>query len=278
MQSVEVLTKGMELPAQPSRVGAAIADLVGGIRRSWIWTALAYQDIRLRYRGSILGPLWITMSAAVMIAAMGTLYSQLFKINIEFYLPYLTLGMILWSYILTIVTDGCQTFLVVGALIQQVPLPYSLHAFRVTYRNVLVMGHNIVILPIVWILFPPHLTVSAFMAIPGFAVLLMNGVWVSILLGMVSARFRDVPPIVTSVVQVVFLVTPIFWSPDLLQNWKALAELNPIFALIDIVRAPLMGSGPAPYSWIVAIVFTCVGSATTLIFFARFRSRIAYWI
>ena len=113
---------------------------------------------------------------------------------------------------------------------------------------------------------------------PGLGLILLNGVWVSIFLGMISARFRDVPPIVASIVQVVFFITPIFWPADGLGNHRWLAEFNPIYAAIDVMRAPLLGQPTEPYSWLVLIVVTVLGCAASFTLFARLRTRIAFWV
>ncbi len=240
--------------------------------------ALAVQDIKLRYRGSILGPFWITVSTVVMVVAMGVLYARLFHSEVAVYLPFLTIGLVLWQFISTVVTEGCTTFLAEHGIIQQVRLPFSLHAYRVVYRNLLVLGHNFAIVPLVLVTFRTPVDWHVITVLPAIFLLAVNGVWLSMLFGMVSARFRDVPPIVASFLQVVFFLTPIFWSPDLLGYWKPLAELNPFFAAIDIVRAPLLGSPPEPYSWPVMLGVTVLCGGAAFAFFARFRGRIAFWV
>ncbi len=209
---------------------------------------------------------------------MGILYSQLFKMDIHTYLPYLTLGLISFGYISGTVSEGCQTFLAAIGIIHQVPLPFSLYAYRVAYRNLIVSAHSLIIIPFVWIIFPPTLGLSTFLAIPALVLFAINGIWVSIFLGMICARFRDVSPIVASFLQVIFFVTPIFWSPDSIKAWRTLVELNPLFAMIDIIRAPLMGVDPAPYSWPIAVGFTVIGCVASFAFFTKLRHRIAYWI
>jgi len=114
--------------------------------------------------------------------------------------------------------------------------------------------------------------------IPGFVLLAINGLWISILLGLVSTRFRDVPPIVGSFLQVLFFMTPIIWPAEMLGHWQALATYNPLFAMVDVVRAPLLGVPTAKTSWIILSAMTILGCAITFAVFARFRSRIAYWI
>jgi ABC-2 type transport system permease protein/lipopolysaccharide transport system permease protein len=243
-----------------------------------MWIALAMQDIRLRYRGSILGPFWLTLSMIIMITAMGAIYAKLFKTDLHEYLPFLTIGLVVWQFVSGAVNEGCQTFLAVGSVVQQVPMPFSIHAYRVVCRNLIIMAHNVVVVPIVLLLFHVPFDWRVLGILPGLLALAICGVWASLLFGILSTRFRDIPPIVANFLQVVFFVTPVFWSPASLGPWKHLAELNPLFAAIDVIRAPLLGLAPAASSWPIMMAMTLVGSAVTFLFFARFRSRIAYWL
>ena len=267
-----------EWPPLPSRAALAWRDLVDGFGRSWMWSALALQDIKLRYRGSVLGPFWLTISTLVMVAAMGFIYGRLFRIDTANYLPYLALGLIVWGTFSSIITEGCETFLREQSVIQQVPIPFSIHAYRNVCRNFIVLAHNLVIVPIGLVLFAIPVNWHSLEIIPGFLLLAINGFWISILLGLISARFRDVPPIVASFLQVLFFVTPIFWPVEMLGDWQAIATLNPLFAAIDVVRAPLLGVAPAENSWLVLSLMTVLGCGVTFAMFARFRTRIAYWI
>ena len=135
-----------------------------------------------------------------------------------------------------------------------------------------------VIVPLVLIIFIVPVGWSVLIIVPALLILTINGIWVSILLGMISARYRDVPPIVTSFVQVLFFVTPVFWPPEALGIWMQALPLNPLFAAVDVVRAPLLGGAPLAYSWTVLLVSTVVGCIGTFFLFAKFRPRIAYWI
>jgi ABC-type polysaccharide/polyol phosphate export permease len=268
-----------ESARQPSRAALAASDLLDGLRRSWLWMALAQQDIKLRYRGSILGPFWQTLTTAVMIAAMGVIYSKLFHAELANYLPMLAVGLIIWTFVAGLVTEGCTTFTAVQAMIQQVKLPFSLHVYRLVYRNILTLAHNFVIVPIVLVLFPHAVGFWPLMSVlPGFALIVLNGIWISLLLGMVSARFRDVPPIVLSIVQVVFFLTPVMWSIRALGANAWWARLNPFFAAIDVVRAPLIGVPVEPYSWPILGGMTVVGCVGGFAFFVRFRHRLAFWV
>jgi ABC-type polysaccharide/polyol phosphate export permease len=268
----------LRVPIPPGKAAKAWYDVADGFHKNWLWTAMAMQDMRLRYRGSLLGPLWITMSTAIMIGAMGVIYPRLFHTDVRTYLPFLTTGLIVWQFVSSLISDGCTTFTSAQSIILQAPMPFTVHVYRLVYRNFLIFLHNFAIVPIVLFLFPAPIGPGILLLIPALVLLAITGVWISTLLGMLSARFRDVPPIVANIIQVLFFVTPIFWPVDALGPYKLYAALNPMFAAVDVVRAPLLGVSPEPYSWSVLIVVTILGSALTFTLFARFRSRIAYWV
>lgn len=274
----ESLATTSEISASPTAAAEAWLDLTRGFSKSWMWSAMAMQDIRLRYRGSILGPFWLTISTLVMIAAMGVIYARLFRMDVANYLPFLTLGLITWQFISSLINEACLTFTAVQSVIQQVPLPFSVYAWRTVYRNLIVLAHSIVVIPFVLIIFRIKIGWDAITVLPAVAIIALNGAWLSILLGMISARYRDIPPIVTNFVQVLFFVTPIFWPPEALGSWRGVLTLNPLFAAVDVVRGPLIGVGPYPYSWLMLMGLTVIGWAGTFAFFARFRPRIAYWV
>ena len=261
-----------------SRYQRALHDFVSGVRRSWLWGELAKQDIRLRYRGSLLGPLWVTLSTAIWIGSMGVLYAKLFHTAAADYLPFLSIGLIIWTFVASLITEGCGTFTGASEIIHQVPLPYSVHVYQLVARNLLVLAHNCVIIPVVLWMFGVLPSWHVVLIPLAIVVFIVNGVWIAVLFGLVSSRYRDVPPIVASFVQVVFFVTPVFWTPATLGSWAPIGELNPIFAAIDVIRAPLLGQQVAQHSWLILLLTTAVGCAITFVLFARFRSRIPFWV
>jgi ABC-type polysaccharide/polyol phosphate export permease len=264
-------------PSQ-TRLTEALRDLYGGTTRSWIWTRLAYQDIKERYRGSVLGPFWVTLTNLIFVAAMGTIYSELFHADIRTYVPYIMTGILIWQYVSGLINEGCFTFTNARDVIQQVPMPFSVQVYRVVYRNLIVLAHSAVIVPPGLLLFRVPVDWRVIEVIPALAVLSLNGFWMCLLIGTISTRFRDIPPIIANVVQVVFFLTPIFWPVDSVQRLKQILVLNPFFASIDVVRAPLLGVQPEPTSWPLLIGCTVLGGLLSFTFFVRFRERIAYWI
>jgi len=260
-----------------------IADLRTGFSHRELWAHLGWQDIKQRYRRSYLGPIWITIATGVTALAMGLLYSQLFKQDIAVFLPHLTVGLIVWTFISGCVLEGSEVYIANEGLIKQLPAPLSVHVYRMVWRQLLLFAHNLIIyFVLLAIYYPPNgLHWTALYAFPAMGLLALNGVWVAIVVGIVSTRFRDVSPIIASLVQLLFFMTPIVWTAAQLpqDNPRAkLVELNPLFHYVDIVRAPMLGDDQQAYHWVIVMAITVVGWALALFFLRNYRARVAYWV
>ncbi len=267
------------MPPRLARQQLALRDVreAWGLRRL-CWT-LAWLDIKLRYRGSLLGPLWLTLSTAVMVGAMGAIYSRLFHMNLHQYLPFLTLSLVLWNFLSAIVSDACGVFTSAEGMIRSIRMPFSLYAARVVLRNVWVLGHNLIVILAVYALLRINPGLRAIVAAPGFALWLIDGMAAGLLLGALCARFRDVPPIVASIMQIAFFVTPVIWRPDLLgPDRQAMLRFNPFNALLEVVRGPLLGQVPGVQAYVAALVYSALLCVASWMLFARVRGRVAFWV
>jgi lipopolysaccharide transport system permease protein len=261
-----------------TRLQRAAQDLVDGTRAYPIWGRLAWQDIRQRYRRSLLGPFWITISAAAMIGGIGLVYSQLLHQEPDQYVPFLAVGLLVWLLLAALINDGCLAFIGAEQFIKQVKLPLTVHVWRLVWRNVIIFAHNAVILVPVFVYYHRGLGTAALSSLAGLMLVVVDGFLLGVLLGLVCARFRDVPPIVSNLVQLGFFLTPVMYQTQALgpQGW--IAQVNPLFHLLQIVRAPLLGLDVPLQSWIWALAASLLAAAVALGMFSRYRARIAYWV
>lgn len=264
--------------AHPQRGARARADLLEGFQRWRLAWVLARTDITHRYRGSVLGPLWVTISTAVMLISLGFLYAKLFQIEVGAYLPWLAVSLIIWAMIGQAVTEACTTITAAEGVVRQMPLPYSVHALRTVFRNAVVAAHNLPLIIVVFLIFGVAPGWGALWAIPGLILLAINVFWGSLLLGLLCARFRDIPPIVTNVMQLAFFMSPVLWKPELLGEGQKWLVLNPFYVVMEVVRGPLVEGGAPASIWAAAILFTAALVAVSALFFVRFRARLAFWI
>ena len=258
----------------------AFGDLGAGWRQRSLWGYLGWQDIKQRYRRSVLGPLWISISMGVIATAMGILYGALFGEPVHTFLPYVATGLLIWNFVNGCILEGSEVFIANEGLIRFLPAPISLHVYRLLWRQTLFFLHNLVIWLLLVIIFPQPLSATVLLALPAFVLLVLNGLWLALLAGIIATRFRDIPPIIASLTQLLFFMTPIVWSYERLKSnpLSAYVELNPVMHFVEILRQPLLGQPIVWRHWAVVGVITVVGCAVSLVCLRNYRSRVAYWV
>jgi len=257
---------------------AARRDLWEGVRNWRLWTTLGWQDIRQRYRRSVLGPAWLVLSAAIWIGSLGLMFGALFRMNMVDFFPYVAAGVIGWTLISQTVSEASAIFVQSKSIIESIGLPLSVQAYRAVFRNLIVYLHSLPILFIVDFLYPIPVNETLLLFPVGLALVAINGFWVSLLLGILGTRFRDLQQIVVSMIQVVFFMTPIFWKMELLGRHAYIVLLNPFYHFVEIIRAPLLGQTPALSSYAVVCGVTAIGFLAADAAFGKFRGRIHYWL
>ena len=261
------------------RLDLAVKDIVGGLLDWRIWMMLATADIRGRYRRSRFGQLWLTLSMAITIMALALVYSTLFKQDLRAYLPFLSAGIILWGFLAGMINESAQTFIEAEGYLRNVAMPKSMFVYRVLLRNLIVFAHNIILMPLVLLVLWVPVGWVILMVIPALLLIMANGLWMGLILGTLSARFRDMPQIIASIVQVMFFISPIIWRPEQLQDRLPFLTLwNPFASFIAIFRDPLLGQMPNLQNYLTALAVTAVGFLIAVPFFARFRSRIVFYL
>lgn len=261
-----------------SIAAATNRDLLAAFRAWPLWVMLGWNDIRLRYRRSVLGPFWITLSMAIFIALLGVIYSNIFKMEIRTYLPYLTVGYIVWGFIAQTTNESSGAFQEGERIIRQIKLPYSVFVLRVVWRNFIVFLHTIVIFIPIAVFFDVRPGLVSVLALPGLALVYLNQIWVTLTLAILCTRYRDVQQIVATAVQLILFVTPIMWPITALGDAAIVAYINPAYHLIDLVRAPMLGQAPSIYSWLVATACAAVGWAAAILLLHRASRRLVFWL
>jgi ABC-type polysaccharide/polyol phosphate export permease len=260
----------------------AIKDIIEGISDYRLWMFLGWQDIKQRYRRSVLGPIWLTLSTGILIAMMSVLYGKLFKMPLDVYAPFLASGTIIWGLIASLLNESCTSFMAVDSIIKQVRMPLTLHVCRMVWRNTIIFLHNAAILIPVWIIFNKTISLDNMaLALFGLCLIALNALWVGIVLGTICTRFRDVSQIVTNLVQVVFFVTPVMWMPAILEgrdvaHW--LIIINPFYHFLELVRAPLLNEAISLNSWLTVVGVTVTGLTAGILILGKFKTRIPYWL
>ena len=243
-----------------------------------MWFLLGWYDIKQQYRRSLIGPLWITLSTGVMVCAIGYMFSTIFKSPIDEFLPYFAAGQTVWLFISTQINKSCTTFTQYQSVIKQMSVPLSVHIMRNLWSNLILFGHNFIIIIIVLLIYH-KISWMIFLAIPAFSLIILLLFLISIMLGIICTRFRDITQIVAVFIQLIFFFTPILWMKKVLPGRNSwVTDFNPFYHIIEIVRAPLLGVAPSGILWVYMLAYIAIAAVMALFFLKKFRHRVSYWL
>jgi lipopolysaccharide transport system permease protein len=246
--------------------------------RELIFT-LSRIDIRQRYRRSALGVWWNLITLSITMGALGYIWSNIFKTDLKSYLPYFAAGYIIWNYIAALINEGANAFIAAESLIRQSNVPLQIHIARIIVRNLIILAINCVVLVIIFLVMGISIyPFDILMAILGLLLGLMLITPVVMSLSIACARFRDLPQVVSNILQLMFFVTPIMWKREALSTeHQWIADWNPLLLVLDAIRGPLLGRLLEPQQYFLLICEIVVVTFVGALAFARYKKQLPYW-
>lgn len=258
-----------------------VTDYFQSLKQRRIWMYMAYADIRRRYQRTLIGPFWATLSLGIFILSMGFLFSHLWKTDMKNFLPYFSSGFIAWTFLSSLITDSCNTFISYESLLKQINLPKASFAYLVVTRNFIIFLHQLVIFIIVALIFHVNVNLNTLLIFPAIILLCLTGSWVAIAIGLLCSRFRDMAQVISSLLQISMFVTPIFWPVKQLGNgFKAylIVNANPLYHYVALIREPFLGKQPHLISWLVVIFLTVFGWLASMLVLAKQHRKLIFWL
>ena len=265
-------------PVSSNPFVVALADLREAIGLAPVWLHAGWINVVWRFRRTTLGPFWHTLGLAAFVLVMGTLWSRILHQDPSHYFRYVTVSMIVWGLIGSFLTEGSMSLVSAEATALSMRFSFIAFSFAQVWRAVILFAHHLVfyvfVMVITWT--PPGWPLI--LAIPAMILLLANGVWISLLTGLLCLRWRDLIPATLAAQQILMFVTPVFWPKDLLGERLAFAaDYNPLYHLIVILRAPMLGEIAPVESWLWSAATLVVGALVTAWVYGSKRNRIPYW-
>ena len=242
-----------------------------------IAAALAWSDMRHRYVRSLLGPFWMSLQMAIVVAVLGSVIGQMSNSDMLARLPMLALSMTAWTFLNSVVLDATTALQNSASLIRDRALPPVIFLLQCTFRQGLFALHNACVPLLLWLLLTPHDLSGALEALPGLSLFVICTFALSLVLGALATRYRDLKPIIESTLMLAFLASPVIWSADMVNHRSAVMRLNPLTHLFAVWREPLAGGHVDATSIIyvlVALALLLCGSVLTLVHLRK----AAFWI
>jgi lipopolysaccharide transport system permease protein len=252
-------------------------DIAPLFTRHVTWRALAAGDIKSKYRRTLLGPWWITATNAFTALIMGLVAGRFLGADMKTYLPHFMVSMTIWNFISSSLNEACYTMINAGGMIKAVDMPPLIHVMRMVQRNFIIFLHNAAVIPLVWLVYPWPVGIQSLLLPLGLLIVYASVAGGSVVVSMICVRYRDVPPLMASLLQLLFFVSPIIWIPSQIKGGELFVELNPVAYLLAITRDPIMGTSPHLQSWAGAVGVAAAAFAVMAYVYTRYHSRVVYW-
>lgn len=255
-------------------------DLVNSFVHWRIFYIIGVNDIRKRYARSKIGQFWLTLSLAINISALGVVWAYLFKMPVVEYLPFLATGTIFWTYITSCITEGSSLYISSASYIKELNIPKLTYVNSLFVRNIIILGHNLLVLIPIYLYFPvPIFVDSVILSILGIIISSLFLYPIIMCVSLVSLRFRDLPNIIVSCMQIIFYVTPIMWKVNLMpEKFHKYFVFNPFAVFLAICRDPLFASEIPNIYWLAAFLYILLAWIAAFLFYSKYRARIVYWL
>jgi ABC-type polysaccharide/polyol phosphate export permease len=254
-----------------------LKDILSGIMRWELYVELAIRESKSTYHGSILGQLWFTMGFAIFISIVGLVYTLVFEVNADTYLPFFCAGIMNWRFINNIISEGCMVFQKSKKYILGFDMPYSIFIFRSLIRVCISYLYLFFVYIVIGIIFKVEVGLSLILFLPGMLLVLLNSFWVMMILGILCLRYRDIGHVVNSITILLFFITPVFWPAKMIDKYEYLVIYNPLYHFLEVMRDPLIGMVPNLNSFIILFVLALFGNIVTIVLFSKLKSDIPYW-
>lgn len=258
---------------------SSLKEFVSAARLWRVWFHMGLQDVKSRFRSSALGPGWILVNLAAVVGAVGLIYGRLFHQQMNEFLPFLTLGIVIWTFITSSLVEGSMAFVVAEGYIKQFPFPKPIYLFRALVPYTIVFAIGLIVYFAVEAFYQRHVGWGALWALPCFVLFLAINFFHVVIVAHVGVRFRDLPHLLGSVMQIAFYMTPVIFTVTMLKErgLSFVYAFNPLYYVIEIMRYPLLNSEAAPPEVIyVALGYCALVGILALVVVKKMSRRIVY--
>ncbi len=269
-----------EIKNENATLRLALKDLRETIKNRRGWIAMAKNDIVSRYRRTVLGPWWIVLGTGLALTGMSLVWSMLFGMTMQEYFPYTSAGYITWMFISSTMMEGCNTYIdgQATAIMKNISMSKSLHVARLVLRNIIIFVHSLAIFVFGALIFGVDVNLNTLLLIPGMLLLFLTAFAVAQLFAIIGLRYRDFGPALGAILTVLFLVTPVLWKTEQLEDRGYYAFFNPLTHYISIIREPLLGKAPLLLSYGVVSGLAILFWSLAIYALAKSRNRIVFWL
>ena len=239
-------------------------------------------DLRARWRRSFLGMFWSMLQPLGLTVILSVVFSRMFHSDITSYAPYILSGVIFWEFVGSTMTNGSLSFVQAEPYIKQCRHPLAIYPLRIVLGAMAVMLLASIPLFIWTLVVMPENFGFCWLAILTLYPLAGLLAWpLATLMAYIATRFRDLPHALGLILQVLWFVSPVYFEEQMFRKGGLgiLIDLNPIYHLLQIMRAPLLhGEWPTATNYAFAFVSILVFGVIAILAGIRSEKKVIFYL
>lgn len=254
-----------------------------GTNRRFLYIAkyLAVQDIKSRFRRSAFGSLWIVINQLVYSFGVGFVWSRIFGLEMKEFVPFISVSFAMWAFLASSFVDGCNTFVHATSYLKQIKVPLGVFTLRTVLAQSVFALTGFATAVAVNVMYDVGTLVGVLYAIPGLILLTLFSLAVTRMMAFAGVRFRDLPHAMGNVFQLLFVLTPVIYPPQVLEErgLGGFVKYNPLASILDVVRTPITDQQFAgTSSYVLAIAFTLLCAGVGHMLSVRWTRTVPFWL
>jgi len=258
------------------------AYLLGIWRCRYFWVMLVKNDLRQRYRRSLLGLGWSLLQPVAMTCIICFFFQAILmqSDNVASFAAHVLAGLACWNYIVTATLHGCQCLYLGETYIRQYPAPMAIYPLRTALGGTF---HFLIATCLVVLLCWGINGFGNLLVLPALAlslVILFVVTWsLAVLAGFANVYFQDTQHLCEVGFQILFYLSPILFPAEVLQQrglgW--ILDYNPMTAMLALIRDPVL-EARAPTAGILATatLTTAIAAGAASFILSRCQRRLIF--
>ena len=240
-----------------------------------IWLAIV--EIKARYLRSIIGPFWSAIILFVMVIVIGPIYSLIFNQTSDYILN-LAVGLFAWQFILNNLTDASFSFQKIENLYQNKNIGLFVPSLKTLISNLILSGHQLVSMFIIFFIWSNDSLIKIIILMPLIFFLSVFVYPIIFIVSLISLRYRDIQSALNSALFMIFFLSPIIWSVEMIPESKRFfVNYNPITHIINIFRELVLNLRIDFLSILIILFISAVLYIFSFLFYKKVKHKFIFW-
>lgn len=262
-------------------MGHLVRDFIQGFRHARFWAFSAWLDVVVNSRMSRLGVLWLLLPSFLYIWGVGGFFAALQGHAITDFAIYIAVGTVVFRLATGVMIESSSAFKASQAFIMDGHVRLVDFVLRVVAKHLFTFVMSLPAAAIAIAIYPHLDAFGLVLGICSLLLVLINVLWIGVLFSLAGARHPDLSQLIPNIFMFLYLLTPIIWSaasvpPNSLRG--QLIVFNPLYYLIEVVRAPIIQGRLDLHAVLVTSVMALVGWTVAALAYRKWARFVPIWL